>query len=311
METLPVALESIELVFKRVSCHIRFMINQFIQISRWPNLLIVAGVQVLVYYKLLVYEHSVMSLVDLILLVLVTILISAAGYIINDYYDSDIDQFNKPGKWIVGNTLSASLVLKTHKVIIVIGALIAYMVAFRLRLLVYLPVYLVAVTGLQLYSSRLKCTPVIGNLWVSIFCAGVLFIIGVPDLIKHNPAIIKIQFWFYIVFAWLSNFYREVVKDVEDVEGDQQYHCRTFVVQYGKNAGRILAVIAAIVLLIMLYLWESREINLTVKLGLYILQGTVLASAVMFWWAKNKVEVHRASTLIKFVMVGGTLLLLF
>ncbi|HEX5113347.1 MAG TPA: geranylgeranylglycerol-phosphate geranylgeranyltransferase [Saprospiraceae bacterium] len=311
MVALPVAWSFIELVCKHVSCRIRFMIKPFIQISRWPNLLIVAGLQIIVYYRLLDFEHSVLSTIDAFLLVILTLLISAAGYYINDYYDSDIDRVNKPENWIVGNTLSTSLVLKVYKGIILVGAAIAIWIALRLNMLLYLPVYLLAVVGLQIYSSRLKCSPFIGNLWVAIFCGSVILIMAAPDLIQQHAVIIEPQFWFYIGFAFVITFYREVVKDVEDMEGDQQYHCRTFVVKYGKNAGRILAVIAALVLLIMLYLWENREINTTVKLGLYLLQGMVLASAVMFWWAKNKVEIHRASTLIKFVMVGGTLLLLF
>ncbi|HZV45346.1 MAG TPA: hypothetical protein VFF90_12760, partial [Saprospiraceae bacterium] len=97
------------------------MIKQFISISRWPNLLIVAGLQVIVYYRLMQYQHSVLSVPDVYLLVLLTLLISAAGYIVNDYYDSEIDQINKPEKWVVGNTLSADLVLKVYKGIIVIG----------------------------------------------------------------------------------------------------------------------------------------------------------------------------------------------
>jgi len=310
VEALPAAWEFTALIIKRVSCRIRFMIKQFIHISRWPNLLIVAGVQIIVYHRLIDAEHSILSSREAYGLVLLTLIISVAGYFINDYYDSEIDRVNKPDQWIVGNTLSASLVLKAYKSIIVMGALLAIWIALRLNLLLYLPVYLLAVVGLQVYSSRLKCRPIIGNLWVAMFCASVIFIMAVPDLIKNTDNVLKSQFWFYMSFAFVITFYREVVKDVEDLEGDQHYHCRTFVVQYGKKAGMIVAMIGALVLLIMLYVWESRESNSTVKLGLYILQGAVLASAVMFWWAKNKEEIHRASTVIKFVMVGGTLLLL-
>lgn len=286
------------------------MIKQFIEISRWPNLLIVAGLQIIVYYRLLHYEQSVVSTLDAYLLVLLTLLISAAGYIINDYYDSDIDKINKPDKWIVGNTLSTSLVLNVYKGIIVVGAGIAIWIALRLGLLLYLPVYLLAVVGLQIYSSRLKCTPFIGNFWVAMFCGSVILIMAAPDLIVKAFDILKPQFWFYICFAFVITFYREVVKDVEDIEGDQQYRCQTFVVKYGKKAGRILAIVGAVCLFSMLILWETMEYSRNVKFGLLLLQGAVIASAAMFWWAKDNKQIHRASTLIKGVMVGGTLLLL-
>lgn len=286
------------------------MIKQFIEISRWPNLLIVAGLQIIVYYRLLHYDQSIVSVLDAYLLVLLTLLISAAGYIINDYYDSEIDKINKPEKWIVGNTLSTKLVLNVYKGIIVVGAVIAIWIAIRLNMLLYLPVYLFAVVGLQVYSSRLKCSPFIGNLWVAMFCGSVILIMAAPDLIVRTPGILKPQFWFYICFAFVITFYREVVKDVEDIEGDQQYRCQTFVVKYGKKAGRILALIGAVFLFAMLIIWETMEISRNVKWGLLLLQGAVVASAGMFWWAKSNKEIHRASTLIKCVMVGGTLLLL-
>jgi len=287
------------------------MLKLFIDISRWPNLLIVAGLQIIVYYCLLDYEHSVLSILDAYLLVLLTLLISAAGYIINDYYDSDIDQINKPHKWIVGNRLSTNLVLKVYKGIIVLGALLAIFIAVRLQLLRYLPVYLIAVVGLQIYSSRLKCRPFIGNLWVSMFCASVILIMAAPDLIRQTPGILKPQFWFYMSFAFVITFYREVVKDVEDLEGDRQYKCQTFVVRYGMKAGKILAVLGAFALFFMLMRWETMEANSTVKFSLYVLQAAVIASATLFWWAKDNTYIHRASTLIKLIMVGGTLLLLF
>ena len=286
------------------------MIKQFIEISRLPNLLIVAGLQIIVYYRLLNYDQSVVSTVDAYLLVLLTMLISAAGYIINDYYDSDIDRINKPDKWIVGNTISTSLVLNVYKGIIVVGAVLAIWIAVRLNMLLYLPVYLLAVVGLQIYSSRLKCSPFIGNLWVAMFCGSVILIMAVPDLIVRTMDILKPQFWFYICFAFVITFYREIVKDVEDIEGDQLYRCQTFVVKYGKQAGKILALVSAACLFGMLILWETMEYSRNVKFGLVLLQGAVIASAAMFWWAKDNKQVHRASTLIKCVMVGGTLLLL-
>jgi 4-hydroxybenzoate polyprenyltransferase len=285
------------------------MIKLFIKLSRWPNLLIIALLQVLVFFRLMVYDHSVLTVTDVVLLILVTICISAAGYIINDYYDSDIDRINKPGTWIAGNQLPLELVLKGYKGIILTGAILALWVAFRLKLVPYLPVYVLAVAGLQFYSARLKCWSIIGNLWVSIFCGGVILIMAAPDLIHRTKDFLKPQFWYYIGFAFITTFYREVVKDIEDEEGDQQEGCKTFVVRYGKQAAQRLALIIALVLAALMANWLMRELPAVVKVGLFLLEVAVLGSGILLWRAKDNSMIHKISTLIKFVMVGGTLLL--
>ncbi len=285
------------------------MLKALLTIIRWPNLLIVGGIQAIVFYTLTAYDQSRMIMPEVLLLIFVTLCITAGGNVINDYYDSDIDQVNRPRSWVVGNTLSKPVVLNIYKAIILIGALGAFLFAFRLHLLLYFPIYLLAVVGLQIYSTHLKCKPVVGNLLVATYCGAVVLIMVVPDILLHNQQIVHPQFWYYIFFAFLITFFREIIKDIEDHTGDQQFKCQTFAVRYGLKNGKILASIAGCIALASLMFWENSQANRWVSLGLVVLQGSVVGALALLWYGKDANYYHKASTLIKLVMVAGTLLL--
>lgn len=285
------------------------MLKNLIHIIRWPNLLMLSGIQLLVYYKLLHFRHSVLSIQDLILLMLITVLIGAAGYVINDYYDSEKDRINKPQKWIAGNSWSLQSVRILFFILVFAGFVLAIWVAGNLHLMPYMILYVIAVTGLWYYSFALKCKPVIGNIWVSIFCAGVVGIIALPDVILQNEEQVRIELIYYMAFAFIATWYREIVKDIEDIEGDTAANCQTAVVRYGIKTGKLLAIALGLLLVTALLLWDSRQGHYWVKLALNILQGLTVGSMAFVWWAKDKTYYHHASTVIKLVMLGGTLIL--
>lgn len=277
---------------------------------RWPNLVLVAIIQTIVFLRLLDGQRSLLSTADVFFLILITVLLAAGGYVINDYYDRDIDKINKPDNWIAGNHWSLKAVLHTYRIITIAGALLSIGVAIHLQLIAYILLYPLAAAGLWWYSAGLKCKPVAGNLWVSLFCAGVVMIIALPDIIKENSEVISIHLWYYALFAFLSTWYREVIKDIEDVEGDRQQGCQTMVVRFGISNAKILSAILGAGLITTMIFWENEQLSSVVKWFLLILRGMILASIAFTWWAKNKSYYHTASTLTKIVMLCGTLLLL-
>src|SRR5688572_26414348 len=105
------------------------MANQLFTLLRLPNLLMLAGIQYLIFYQLSDYRASVLSSLDFSLLVFITTLIAAGGYVINDFYDTEIDKINKPGKWIAGNTLTMSNVKGIYFTIVFAGLLISVWLA--------------------------------------------------------------------------------------------------------------------------------------------------------------------------------------
>jgi len=286
------------------------MLRTFFNIIRWPNVLMVALIQSLIYHQLLISSRSVLGLAGFVLLCIITMLIAASGYVINDYYDAPIDRINRPQRWIAGNTWTNRQVLMVYFSLLALGAVLSIVLAIRLSMIAYLFIYPLAVAGLWLYSFSLKCKPIAGNLWVALFCAGVVAIVALPDGLSGNKEIISQALWYYIAFAFLTTWYREVVKDLEDVEGDSRASCQTFIVRYGLLYGKIMALILGVILIAALYAWDTNQSGSTVKLLFTIMQGAVIATMAFVWWARDNVYFHHASLVIKGVMLIGTSLLL-
>lgn len=285
------------------------MLKNIFQIIRWPNLLMLAGIQLLVYFKLVKPISSVFSITDLLLIITITVLAGAGGYVINDYYDHKIDSVNKPGKWIAGNVWTLERVRNLYFLIVLIGLCLSIWTAIRLDLLAYLFIYPLAITGLWLYSFVLKCKPFIGNIWVAFFCAGVVGMIALPDILLNADYAIKDELYYYLAFAFISTFLREVIKDIEDVEGDRQANCKTAIVWLGGTAGKWIVLVTGIILIVSLHMWDNQQQKHWVKLILTVLQGFTVGTIAFVWWAKNKTYYHYASTIMKLIMIAGTLVL--
>ncbi|MFZ1677154.1 MAG: UbiA family prenyltransferase [Saprospiraceae bacterium] len=286
------------------------MIKNLLHIVRWPNLLMLAGIQSLVYFRLLDSDLTILRFPLFIVLSLVTIFLGAGGYVINDFYDVNIDQVNKPDQIIAGRVWTLSKVKLIYFILVGLGAAFSFFLSLQLDLIKYIFIYPLAVLGLWYYSFALKCKPIIGNIWVSLFCAGVIGIVALPDFLLTHSQPIRTDLWHYMAFAFLSTWYRELVKDIEDIEGDARAGCNTFIVRFGPDAGKIFAIALGLCLLTSLIIWDIGQTNKWIKLGLNVIQGFTIASMAFVWWAKNTTYYHHASNVIKLVMALGTSLLL-
>lgn len=269
-----------------------------------------AVIQGIIYLRLLQTVQSVLGSAEIILVITITVMIAASGYVINDYYDARIDSINKPQRWIAGNTWTLKTVLNVYSVLVGAGALLSIFLAYRLSLFIYLFIYPAAIAGLWFYSYALKCKPVAGNLWVALFCGGVVSIIALPDILHGNQEVINIQLWYYSLFAFQSTWYREAVKDLEDVAGDQREGCNTFPVRFGIKNGKIVAIVLGLLLISALIAWEMTQTDSLKKLIFTVLEGSVVATTAFIWWSKDHTYFQKASLLIKGVMLAGTLVLL-
>lgn len=299
-----------------------------IQLFRPVNLLIVAITQFFLQYFVLVPALSEINLspsLDFIhfsLLVISTVLVAGGGYIVNDILDYEADIINKPENVVINKSLNKTKGWTIYWITTFLGGIIALYLANQVDNLLLFFIYPVAVLLLYLYSLNFKKKPIIGNLVVSTFCAGVAGLVLFAEReqfynINYVQQEIKFQlatiFLGYIIFAFISTFLREVVKDIEDIEGDQMIGAETFPVKYGiKKAVKLTIVfnllLLAGVLISAIWLWIYEEYISSLFLCIFILPVVIYLNILLFK-SKSKKDFSRTSTLIKVVMLFGLILL--
>ncbi len=196
-----------------------------------------------------------------ILLVIGTILIAAAGNIINDYFDIRIDRINKPDEVIVGRSVKRRVAMTAHLVMSSTGFLLFAFVAWRTNMLWSLLIPLFAIASLWLYSTDLKKRLLAGNIIIALLTALVPLTVGlyeipllervhahrqVVQLIDgqgFSPTFEVLWYWIlgYSVFAFASTLVRELQKDMADVKGDLAGGCRTVPIVWGMPWARALS----------------------------------------------------------------------
>lgn len=202
------------------------MVFGFLKASRIPNLLIIGGTQMATASYLL--QQDILD-TRFLILVVSTVMIAAAGYIINDYYDQKIDMINRPKRVVVGIELSRRPALLAHVMISTFGILLGFWVNPLIGL-----IHLFSSSLLWYYSNYLRRLPLIGNMSISILSGLSIIIVLVFFRIAHEIAFI------YALFACLMVLIREVLKDIKDVQGDEAFGVQTVPVIWGIRGAKFL-----------------------------------------------------------------------
>lgn len=179
---------------------------------------------------------------NLFLLVLSTIFIAAAGYIINDYYDVKIDLINKPERVVVGRSVARRYAILFHVLLSASGIAIGFYLGWVIGLIHFISVFL-----LWWYSNYLKRQPFVGNFVVALLTGLVVYLINVMYGFK---ALITI----YSIFAFFMTLVREIVKDMEDLKGDNTFGCQTLPILWGirKTKGVIYFLLSLFMILVLM-----------------------------------------------------------
>jgi 4-hydroxybenzoate polyprenyltransferase len=299
----------------------------FLHLIRWPNIVIVILTQSLVMYALIgrVYagagiEPALRPLLFFIL-VSVTALIAAAGYIINDYFDIRTDRINKPGSVVVGKFIPRRIAIKLHiifnSVAIAAGLYLSIKVgSFRLWLIFPMMTIL-----LWFYSERYKRKVLSGNLAVAFMSAMVVVVVWLFEFfaLRQQPdkfmtvytqiGLISRVVFTYALFAFLLSFVRELIKDAEDVEGDAITGCQTLPVVYGiRYSGNLAFVLLIVTLLLSLagsfFLYKTSRL-VPAFYFLIVVAVPVLFLAIQVAGARAKEQFHSISNLLKLLMLSG------
>lgn len=303
------------------------LIGAFFRLIRWPNLVFIAITQVLFYTCVLLPTlgaDSKLSPVIFSILAGSSVLIAAAGYIINDYFDLNIDQVNKPDAIVVQRFISRRWAIFWHFIFSSIGIVMAFYISWELRNPIIGFANFGCVILLWLYSTTFKKQLLIGNVLISLLTAWVILVIyfaemsvtrfDEPDYINAFKNVFKYAV-LYSGFAFLISLIREVVKDMEDREGDARYGCKTIPIVWGMPAAKLFVGIWTVVLLANLTVIQVIGLFKGWWLGVVFCLLTVMIPLVKFLIdlrkADQPADLHRLSSLIKMVMLAGILTLLF
>lgn len=275
----------------------------FLQLIRWKNLIIISLTQSFVYFFLREEPCSfaLPEAAALFLLIISTFLLAAAGYLINDYSDVKIDIINKPEKVIVSRFIRPRVVLLLHVIFNVIGIGIGFYLNLKLGFINFIVAYL-----LWRYSAKYKYKLLVGNIIVS-------FMLALSLLVVYFPFRDILVQWllFYSCFAFLTGLAREIIKDVEDMEGDAQYNCRTVPIVFGFFKTKMILsylVLTMVFLLIFVisYFIYWKDIYFPLYLGTMVLLP-LLNVLRLLKNADTKKDFSLLSAQMKLIMVAGIL----
>jgi 4-hydroxybenzoate polyprenyltransferase len=310
----------------------------FLKLIRWQNLLMIILTMVLMRYAVLAPVISKIGVIlikgsgesipmslqfpwyDFVLLVTATVLISAGGYVINDYFDIKTDLINK-GKVIVGTKIPRRQAMMWHSIFNIAGVSAGFYISYKAGYMWLGTMFLVVSGLLYFYSASYKRQFLIGNIIVAVLTGMVPMLVVFyewPALYKYYtinaiklPQMDFIIYWVggFALFAFLTNLIREIIKDIEDFEGDIAYGRNTVPVVIGVLSAKLVSVCLIIITIVLLYLTWHFFINDTITL-IYLTAVIVLPLLYVVYKlviSNEKKQLHSASSMMKIVMITGVL----
>ena len=293
----------------------------FFKLIRWKNLLLIIYIQVLL--KFLVFTSfnisTNLSLIQFIALLISTILITSAGYIINDIYDLNSDLINKPKKVIVSKQFSIAKAQQLYFFLNTLGIILGIGLSLNIEKPSYSFIFIGASLLLYYYSKKFKSKPLIGNLIVSFLIAISILVLYFFDINKtvqsFNLQLVINVILILSFFAFSINFIREIVKDIEDVNGDNSLNMKTLPILIGEARSKKIASLLCVIplsLLLYIILNFSETYKYT---ALYLVVFTViplLYVALKLQTITLKKEFKKVSLFLKIIMfLGISTLILF
>ena len=305
----------------------------FLKLIRAGNLFIIAlGLSLFYYLIIIPVHHNILQTTlvpfnntELVLFIISVILVAAGGYVINDYFDFELDREFKPTRPLPSGLISLDAAMYLHMVFILSGIGLGFYLGWQNANIRIGFLYVISALLLYVYSSYLKKLPLAGNIVIAllsafvfallvIFEANFLRIIDAVNLFESLPyafAVILLQLKFYAGFAFLTSLARELIKDIEDHDGDAAYKIETFAVQFGNNAAKWLAVLALVLLLgavgyFMYSFYNEGAVKEMGYLAVAVVLPVIITIGLTIVATKQK-DYSRISAILKLVMLLGIL----
>lgn len=225
----------------------------FFRLIRSINLIIIALTMGGVWIS---QTKNTIPAIEFVLFVVFTLLIAGAGNAINDYFDVRSDQINKPEKIVLEKTIKRRWAIIIHWVFNAIALVLSLYLSWRFKSWFYVFIHFFTTYLLWTYSVNLKRRLFLSNLIIALL-VGIIPIIALKPIydlgIQPNnlgPVLL------FSLFAFLLNFSREIIKDIQDKEGDSLRNVRSIPIVYGRNKARWIATSISL-LIVPIYLTGS------------------------------------------------------
>ena len=303
---------------------IRNPIIAFLKLIRIENLLIIAITQWCIKYLVFspLNEFSKFTPALFTISLISTLLIAAAGYIINDYFDVKTDRINRPETVVIDVVIKRRWAMILHIIFNIVGLALGFYLSLKCHSLKLLLFQILSILLLWFYSTHFKKQLLVGNIVVSLLTASIpvmpmvyeYYLMGginpfvtlmIGDFLKTLIIIVC----GYSAFAFLTSFAREVIKDMEDYKGDVQTGGKTMPIVWGIITSKVVTFFLLIITIGLLLLAcfkfykEQQYIAIYYILGLIVVQLILLI--ILIIRAKTTKDFKMASLLLKFTMLFG------
>ena len=306
-------------------------LSDFFKLIRWPNLVFIALTQVLFFYCVVqpVMFGSLYMTREyhqlFIILCISSVFIAAAGYVINDYFDLNIDLVNKPGRMVVDRSISRRWAIFFHLFFSFAGVLMGFYIGLQNGNWIVGFANMGCVFVLWFYSTTFKKRLLTGNILISLLTAWVVFVVYLLTIHQQIDLMHPVQpgshqkllrlAILYSSFAFIITLIREVVKDMEDMEGDRRAQCKTLPIVYGVNASKVFAGTWLAILVVMLIVMQTYVLIFQWwYASLYLLVTVTIPLLILFkhlFRATTTAQFAQVSSWLKWIMLGGICSMVF
>ena len=303
------------------------LIAAFLKLVRLPNLFFIALTQSL--FQFCIYQPMYKGvipandLLHFIFLSLASVLIAAAGYIINDYFDINIDEVNKPGRMVVDKVIHRRWAIAWHFILNSAALLLTILALPFLQKWYLILANMFCMALLWFYSTSFKRKLLIGNIVIALLTAWAILIIffskvnlgdafGNGNIDHHKFFRLAIL---YAGFAFIISLIREAIKDMEDMPGDSKYGCRTMPLVWGVNATKVYVAVWLVVLIALLFVIQFYILQFKWWIPIVYCLVTIIFPLIIVLLQLKKstapVHYHRLSNITKLVIFTGISSMIF
>ncbi|MEM7086905.1 MAG: geranylgeranylglycerol-phosphate geranylgeranyltransferase [Bacteroidota bacterium] len=290
----------------------------YFKLIRPINILMIIYVQVIIKYVVFEKHEVLVAMDDLqfALLVLATVLIAAAGNVVNDIFDVNVDSINKPAKVIVWRVIPERAAYNFYIILNVLGVAVGFYLSNQLGRPGLAAIFIVISALLYIYATHLKAMLLVGNILISLLVAMSLLVMVLFDIfpaieVTHRELQIACTrvILLYAGFAFFINLIREIVKDLEDIDGDRNGGRNTLAIVFGRKRAAsmvfVLGVVAMFAILLYTYQNISHFKTITISYLIFLVCAPLLYFCIQAWDAESKKQFARLSVILKIIMITG------